>query len=758
MLKHKGPLFLCIVLSAVFLKPACWAQSSPQQEKTPIRVQADSLHRDEQQDTVTASGNVLLKKGDTTLQADTVTLHRATNEMEAHGHVVLKDPQAQIESEALQLDTEDETGTITNGTIHLPRRQFVLTGKTIHKSYGQSYHIENGAFTTCQCEKFKDSDWTIGGNPIDVNVRGRGEVYNGLLRARDIPILYIPYATMAVRNERQSGFLFPYYLYSTTRGLVVELPFYWAINRSYDATFTADYESISRIGAWGEFRYAPNQKTEGQFGASYFNEQLRDASPNNPPLSRWSITGTHRQELADDMRFASDLFFVSDTAFLREISHRALSLPSTQDDYYSEWSLPARRYTDSRFNLVKDWKNAFLRTEAAYYQDLVDDQNYAFQVLPRVQFKEQQFLWHNRLEANIAVEGDNFYRNKGYAGQRLDIAPSVAMPFHFGDYAFGSIGVTGRETAYHLTSQEPGPSTVPTPNLHSDRTRELVQFDANIRTRLSRVFDVNIWKLLKLQHIVEPEISYRYIPLINQEDLPLYDNLDRIGQRNVWIYGVTNRFLGQFRTTPAASSGAGESTETRDLGSITLTHAYDPSRQLNLEKNHYSDVDVLARFSPFPFANFSFKATYDINNGSAAETRVSASLYDPRPISPLPPMLQYLQRISSLTVAYGSTSARLIKAFDAGLPNPPTNVTTAKGITSVLTLRLNESIQASYVSRYDFNTSSFTADRYFLRYLAPQHCWFIELGAVDKVNPSEFQFHFMFTFLGLGSSGGRPSF
>jgi LPS-assembly protein len=580
---------------------------------------------------------------------------------------------------------------------------------------------------------------------------------------------------MSVRNDRQSGFLFPYYLYSSNRGFVANLPFYWAINRSYDATVTAGYESLARVGGWAEFRYTPNEQTEGQLAASYFNEGLRQASPSNPPLDRWSITGSHRQELADNMRFGSDLFFVSDDLFLREISHRALSLPSTPDSISSEWNLRARRFVDSRVRGVKNWKDAFLRTEAVYYQDLVDKQDYDFQVLPRVQFKEQKFLWNNRLVASLAVEGAHFYRNKGYSGQRLDIAPSVTMPFHLGDYAFGSIGVTGRETAYHLTSQEHGPSTLTAPNLRGDRTRELAQFDADLHSRVSRVFDVNLWKLLKVKHVVEPEVSYRYVPVVNQEDLPIYDYFDRMNRRSVWVYGVTNRVLGKFRkdsvardstekTEAEGSTGktkdedSTEKTTVRELASITLTHAYDPTRRINLEKDHYSDVNVFARFSPLSFSSFYFNTTYDVNNGSVAATRVSASISDPRSFPSLPPLLQYLQRRSSLSVSYSSTSARLIKAFNADLPHPPTNVTTAKGISTLLTLRLSESFQAAYMSRYDLNTDGFTMDRYFLRYLPPQHCWFFEIGAVDRINPHEFQFHFSFTFLGLGSTGGRPSF
>ncbi len=721
------------------------------EKQEPIHVQADTLSHDEQQDTYTASGNVSVVKGETTLKADTVTIHRASNVLEAQGHVIVNDPEGKINAHALQLETEDETGVIHEGTVTLPRNQYVITGTVLQKSYGQTYHAEQGTVTTCQCEEGKKTDWSIGGSTIDITIRGTGEIHNGIFRVHDVPLFYFPYGIMSLRTDRQSGFLFPHYAFSSTRGFVWQQPFYWAINRSYDLTLTTDLEAAARVGVWGTFRYAPDEDTEGQFSASYINEQLRTPTASNPPINRWSVTGTHRQDLADDMQFYSDLFFVSDDLFLREIRHQALDLPQVEEN--NDSIVSSRRFTDSRIGGIKTWPNALLRTEALYYQDLINSQDSAFQVLPRIQFKEQQYVWHDRLEASIAVEGDNFYRNKGYSGQRLDVAPALAMPFHFGDYAYGSVGVTGRETAYHLTSQAPGPATIPTPNLHGDRTRETAQFDANIGTRFSRVFDINWGSLLKIQHVVEPEIEYLYVPFVPQRHLPLYDPLDRINERNVWIYGISNRFLGKFRTTPTGSDAGTEGTEIRELGRLTISHAYDPSRVLNLDKKHYSDVDVSARLTPFSFTSVSFDSTYNVDNGSVATTKVGISLRDPRPLPPLPPLLQYLQRNTSISFSYRSTSNRLIKAFNASLISP-LDVSPPKELDTALSLHLTDYLLGYYVSRYDLNTSAFTSDRYFLRYIAPQHCWFIDLGIIDKVNPREFEFRFEFTLIGLSSSGG----
>src|SRR5262245_23685328 len=433
-----------LLLLALSVSLQCWAQA-PAEKQEQVHVKADALTYEEQSNTVTATGNVVVTKGETTVSADTVGVNRSTNEVTAQGNVVVRDPKGEINADTLQWEMENETGKLTNGIVYLPRNQYILTGKTLQKSYGQSYHIENGAFTTCQCSDFRKADWSISGKTVDVTLRGKGEVYGGVFQVRDVPLLYLPYAVVPLNRERQSGFLFPNYGFSSKRGFVWQQPFYWAISKSQDMTLTTDLETSARIGLWGEYRYAPNERTEGQLAASYFNEQIGGPATTSAPVNRWSLTGIHRQSLRDDLRLYSDLFFVGDDSFLRDINHKALDLTVTED--LSGSDLRCRRFTDSDVGGVKTWANALLRTEASYYQDLQQDQDFAFQVLPRLQFQGYHRFWQDRLEASVALQGDHFFRNKGYQGQRFDIAPSLSMPFHWGRSEERRVGkVTGVQT------------------------------------------------------------------------------------------------------------------------------------------------------------------------------------------------------------------------------------------------------------------------------------------------------------------------
>ena len=78
--------------------------------QTPLEVKAKSLTYEENGETVVASGDVVVTRGETTLIADTVKVSRVRNELEAVGNVHLAGPEGTIAARSLKLELEDETG------------------------------------------------------------------------------------------------------------------------------------------------------------------------------------------------------------------------------------------------------------------------------------------------------------------------------------------------------------------------------------------------------------------------------------------------------------------------------------------------------------------------------------------------------------------------------------------------------------------------------------------------------------------------
>ena len=79
---------------------------------------------------------------------------------------------------------------------------------------------------------------------------------NAVFRVKGVPMLYTPilyYPTK--RNERATGILLPTYGVSTLRGQSIHNAFFWAIDRSQDATIMYDWYSNAGQGLGSEYRY-----------------------------------------------------------------------------------------------------------------------------------------------------------------------------------------------------------------------------------------------------------------------------------------------------------------------------------------------------------------------------------------------------------------------------------------------------------------------------------------------------------------------
>ena len=113
-------------------------------------------------------------------------------------------------------------------------------------------------------------DWRLAGSELDVTVDGYGTLKHGRFLARDLPVLYVPYLIFPAKTTRQSGLLFPHLSYSRDKnGLDVEIPFFWAVSESADATFFQRYLEKRGFKEGVEIRYFPSPGSFGTFYGDY---------------------------------------------------------------------------------------------------------------------------------------------------------------------------------------------------------------------------------------------------------------------------------------------------------------------------------------------------------------------------------------------------------------------------------------------------------------------------------------------------------
>ena len=78
---------------------------------------------------------------------------------------------------------------------------------------------------------------------MDIITGDRAVFTGGVLKIRDIPVLYIPAGYLPMDQTRKSGFLFPSFGNSDIDGTTLNNEYYWAIDDHSDATFKLGYRT-----------------------------------------------------------------------------------------------------------------------------------------------------------------------------------------------------------------------------------------------------------------------------------------------------------------------------------------------------------------------------------------------------------------------------------------------------------------------------------------------------------------------------------
>jgi LPS-assembly protein len=228
--------------------------------KVPWQISADTLDYDAGSTTYHARGNVIIEKQAARLVADTVSFNHKAMTAIAEGHVVMTVGDDVLTGARVELNLDQETGVVHDGTVFLKENHFYIHGERIEKTGKDTYRAEKGSITSCDGDR---PDWIITGRKLKVTIDGYGTATHAVFKARDVPILYTPYILFPAKTRRQTGLLFPEAGVSDRWGFNWDQPLFWAINDSTDATLYTHYmqERGTKIGL--EYRYALANESYG---------------------------------------------------------------------------------------------------------------------------------------------------------------------------------------------------------------------------------------------------------------------------------------------------------------------------------------------------------------------------------------------------------------------------------------------------------------------------------------------------------------
>ena len=331
--------------------PAQLARSSSS-KLNGILINADDMDRDSVNETMSLQGHVQIVYQGQHIKADRAKVNLRSRRVELYGHVEVVTTKSTLGGEEIQLDYETNTGIIHNGFVQ--SGTVLFEGRLLEKTGEEEYFVSDADYTTCtNCP----ASWSFKGSTIRAQLGGYAYIKNSILRIGDIPVLWLPYLVVPLKSDRQSGFLTPSFERSDTGGLTLEMPYFWAISRSTDATISVRNYELRGTKLLGEYRYVPNEDSIGTLNTAFINDSVfgRDDTvkafrgANNPgrAYNRWFLRYNHYYELPNEVVHRAKLNLASDLQYPRDFPLETLNngdaamenttsfTKNTEDQHYS---------------------------------------------------------------------------------------------------------------------------------------------------------------------------------------------------------------------------------------------------------------------------------------------------------------------------------------------------------------------------------------------------------------------------------------
>ena len=552
------PTSLPVSLSSPSASGTIGSQTSPAKSLVSSKISgftitAEDLYRDLEKDIVQISGNVQIIYQNQHFSADFVELNLKKKHAYFRGRVSIQTIEYNVGGDEVSLDYLSSQALVTNGFVQ--SNNITFKGKLIEQRGPNTFFITEADYTTCtNCP----ATWSFQGSQIRAELGGYAFLKNTFLRVSDIPIFWLPYLVLPLKNERQSGFLFPEFGYIRNRGLFFSESFFWAISRSQDLTFTLKNYELGGLKELVEYRYALSDFSGGQFNLAHFNDSVFAAElqgnkqiTEGTAFRRWAIQGYSQQEINEAAQVRVKINQISDLQYPR--------------DFYEEFKTYAEGGLENRLNISLRGDHTLGQFDSIYYKHLLESDplqsnTSAVHILPELKLDlTTTQIADSPLYFRFNAQYDSFYRKQKWddisvlnsqkyvtnIGNDPTCAHNSATgcsPVYDGVFNQGTDQLrTGQRVFYKASlltqSFAPADFVNVSPEVSFNEAhyffpegderynvRRFAQLDINSRSRLFRIYDSENADL-KYKHELIPELSYTYIPFVEQDAHPFFGNI-----------------------------------------------------------------------------------------------------------------------------------------------------------------------------------------------------------------------------------------
>ncbi|MDP4536092.1 LPS assembly protein LptD [Alkalimonas collagenimarina] len=498
------------------------------QDGSQVFIDADGLELNNNQQ-ARFFGNVQVSYSDTLLQAPQASFSQSEQ-------IILADGGISYFSPALAVRSQKFVANLQQNRVELSQADYQLATQSgrgaadILLASETSLQLSDASFTACP---IGDNSWALHANEIKLNAdEGWGQAWHTVFKVRDIPVLYLPYLSFPITEERKSGLLLPNVGSSQRLGVDLELPYYFNLAENYDLTLTPRVMTNRGYQLKSEFRYL----TEDHQGLLHLEYMQKDRE--RPELTqRYLGHYNQRSDFTPRWRGTLDVTDISDDAYLTDLGSDYMNQSDTQllkqgnITYYGDDVFASLQLQD--FTVLGNYDKAYAALPVVDVRSAEP-----IPLLAGLEFDWQaQYAYFRNDQALI------------HSAHRAHIEPTVRLPFISPAMEFMA-EASLMHTRYQQNSDQ----------LQQDQTQTIQRTMPKLRLRGQLNFERSLEQQgeLKVQTF-EPQLQYLYIPHRSQSEIGLFDTtrlqddyfglfrenrfsgLDRINEANQLTLGATSR-------------------------------------------------------------------------------------------------------------------------------------------------------------------------------------------------------------------------
>jgi LPS-assembly protein len=741
---------LLIILPLIFLVLSASAASFDG-----LTLEADDISRDYEKRTVTLAGHVHIAFDGESIRCQTAIINFNTQEIRASKDVSIDSLTSHIEGESITYNYKTKLGEIQNGLVE--SGQVIFMGDVIKKTADKNFTALSARYTSCTtCP----AGWSFSGAQIDAELGGYAYIKYPVLRIADFPIFILPRIWIPIQSKRQTGVLVPSIDYSSKGGTAIVLPYFWAINKSQDLTYSIKTYEKRGLKHLAEYRYVLDDNSRGFLNGGYLHDKAftADGQPTGitTELNRGFLTYSHYIELPEHYVQRTELNLVSDLRYPRDFS-----------DEIAGHGDPA---LENKTSISKSTESQFISAETAFYTNLLkqntsDSNTDAVHRFPEIKYSamEKEIL-NSNLFFKFDFDYTNFSRNNlSYddlnnngvfdpattpgtgdlirTGHRFIFQPTLSYPFHIGHYLDVNPSIIYNETQYRFNFDPVTPIT----NYDRAAERRYIQTDISFKTKYSAVYESDSNSSVRYKHEIEPELIYSKIPTSKRTENIFFGNFEDQPYSRHSETVSNNDFNGgsslQFDYLDRQFN--------KDLATLVLSNYIirkDYQNQLAYYKKIFTfrvlqsyDFSEARRADPKPWSNINGLVDVRLNH---FETHTTADYYPYAYLTNWSTRLKYIQTANNFfELTY---SDNVIVKENQLISNQHTqSYGTGLGFKT-------KYLELTGRTNYSIITDRLESWEYLALFKPPGDCWSIKLGHKKTLGSDRvFKFSFNFEFSGI---------